>query len=209
VTRNDVWNIRLPISGQNQDGDFGDSPKIYRLPNGRQVLALGQKTGAFWIFDAKTGDALARNELLPGGVLGGFQTGCAHAYGIHLTNGVNWPDLFADPNNPSTPPTAGAILALSSDRARELWRFEVPGSPFVSGVAVAAGVVYGVASGDGKLYALDTKTGHALATIALGPAVSGPSISRGHVYVGTGNQLLFSLPPSDVGTITSLGVDGP
>jgi outer membrane protein assembly factor BamB len=206
VTTNDVWNFRVPPVGDNKDGDFGDSPKIFRLPGGRKVLGVGQKTGRFWVFDAETGDVINQRDLLPGGVLGGFQTGCANAFGVHYTNGVDWPDLFVDPNNFRPPPTGGSVFALSPGLKRELWRFDTPGSPFLSGVAVAGGVVYAVSSREGTLYALHALTGAPLAAVTLGPAVSGPSVSRGRVYVGTGNTLITSLPQQAQGTITALGL---
>ena len=205
VTSGDVWNLRLPPTGTHRDGDFGDSPKVYRLPSGRKVLSVGQKTGTFWVFDARTGAPIASQDLLPRGVLGGFQMGGAQANGINFAHGVDWPDLFVDPNNPNTAPRGGTLLALSG-RGRELWRFDTTGSPFIAGIAVAAGVVYGVSSGTGTLYALDTEDGTALASIELGPGAGSPSVAHGHVYVGTGNTLLFALPTSTTGTITSLAV---
>jgi len=119
---------------------------------------------------------------------------------------VDWPDLFVDPANFRPPPTGGAVIALSAGLSREVWRFETPGSPFLSGVAVAGGVVYAVSSALGTLYALRASDGDVLAEIALGPTVSGPSVSRGRVYVGTGNLIIRSLPTNAVGTITALSV---
>ncbi|HTV23454.1 MAG TPA: PQQ-binding-like beta-propeller repeat protein [Polyangiaceae bacterium] len=206
VTENDVWNFRLPPVGENKDGDFGDSPKLFRLRGGRKAIGIGQKTGTFWVFDAETGEPIASRELVPGGVLGGFQTGCAYANGLHFTNGVDWPDLFVDPANFRPPPTGGAVIALSAGLSREVWRFETPGSPFISGVTVAGGVVYAVSSALGTLYALRASDGRELAQVQLGPTVSGPSVSRGRVYVGTGNLIIRSLPTNAVGTITALGV---
>jgi len=208
VTTNDVWNFRIPPVGDNKDGDFGDSPKIYRLSDGRRVLGIGQKTGTYWVFDAATGDPIAQRELLPGGVLGGFQTGCAFAAGTLVTNGVTWPDLFVDPDNFRPPPTGGAVFALAADLSSELWRFDTPGSPFMSGVAVAGGVAYAMSAGEGVLHALDLASGAPLAAISLGPTVSGPSVSRGRVFVGTGNLIITSLPMEAAGTITALGLGG-
>ncbi len=208
VTTGDIWNFRIPPVGENKDGDFGDSAKIYRTSDGRRVLGIGQKTGTYWVFDADTGAIVAQRELLPSGVLGGFQTGCAYASGTLVTNGVNWPDLFVDPDNFRPPPTSGAVIALASDLTSELWRFETPGSPFMSGVALAAGVAYAVSSADGVLHAIDVASGAPLAQVTLAPAVSGPSVSRGRVFVGTGNLVIQSLPTSATGTITALGLGG-
>lgn len=47
-------------------------------------------------------------------------------------------DLFVDLANFRPPPTGGAVIALSAGLSREVWRFETPGSPFLSGVWRAA-----------------------------------------------------------------------
>jgi outer membrane protein assembly factor BamB len=103
------------------------------------------------------------------------------------------------------------VTATAVDLATERWRHERPkipemgGSPgnpmyrdvgdvVASGIAVANGVAYFTAVGSGKLIALDTATGSVLNEIAIGPVFAGPSVSRGHVYIGGGNTL-FS--PSD------------
>jgi outer membrane protein assembly factor BamB len=49
--------------------------------------------------------------------------------------------------------------------------------------------VYFTAVASGKLVAVDAATGSLLKEIDIGPVWSGPSVSRGRVYVGTGNTL--------------------
>ena len=39
----DVW---TPVFPTGPDFDFGDSPQLYRLPDGRKVVGDGQKSGA-------------------------------------------------------------------------------------------------------------------------------------------------------------------
>ena len=68
------------------------------------------------------------------------------------------------------------------------------GDPVASGIAVANGVVYFTTVASGKLVALDAATGQVLKEIDLGPVWSGPSVSRGRVYVGTGNTLFAPVP---------------
>jgi outer membrane protein assembly factor BamB len=58
-----------------------------------------------------------------------------------------------------------------------------------SGIAVAGGIVFFTTVSSGKLVALDAASGSVLKEIDLGPVWSGPSVSRGRVYVGTGNAL--------------------
>ncbi|GEM_PF-5335524 len=66
-----------------------------------------------------------------------------------------------------------------------------------------------------KLVALDTATGTVLKEIDVGPVWCGPTVSRGRVYVGTGN-LLFApgdpkeayFPKSATGAVYSFGLPG-
>ena len=63
-----------------------------------------------------------------------------------------------------------------------------------SGIAVGNGVAYFTAVGSGKFIALNASTGVVLKEIPLGPVFAGPSLSRGHVYVGGGNTLWSPSP---------------
>jgi polyvinyl alcohol dehydrogenase (cytochrome) len=145
--------------------------------------------------------------------MGGLQTGCATDGRRIYTNGIDTLLLGSTESalSSATPPTAGRVVALSLDTRTEKWRHERPkiasiggpkpkpiytdvGDPVASGIALANGVVYFTTVASGKLVALDADTGAVLKEIELGPVWSGPSVSRGRVYVGTGNSLLS---PSD------------
>ena len=80
-------------------------------------------------------------------------------------------------------------------------------------IAVANEVVYFTTLMSSKLMALDASTGKPLRAIQLPPVWSGPAVSRGRVYVGTGNIVLpdmnFSTGPSQsMGTLFSFGLPG-
>jgi outer membrane protein assembly factor BamB len=82
-----------------------------------------------------------------------------------------------------------------------------------SGIAVANGVVYFTTLMSSKLVALDAATGENLSEIGLPPVWSGPAVSRGRVYVGTGNIVLsdpgFRMGPlQSTGTLVSFGLPG-
>ena len=92
--------------------------------------------------------------------------------------------------------------------------FKEVGDPVASGVAVANGVVYFTTTVSKKLIALDGASGAILKEIELGPVWSGPAVSRGRVYVGTGNILFSSpgnmslFPHQPNGAVISLGLPG-
>jgi hypothetical protein len=64
---------------------------------------------------------------------------------------------------------------------------------------------------DGTFYALDAKTGNPLAEVATGGQSSGPAVSRGQIYLGTGDSAFPFLNPTlplGGGSIVALGLVG-
>ncbi|MCA9074536.1 MAG: PQQ-binding-like beta-propeller repeat protein [Planctomycetaceae bacterium] len=151
-----------------------------------------------------------RTIALPSAI-GGIQTGCA-TDGQHVfTNGIDLIGGSSRKLKSGGPPVAGRVVCISADTREELWRHERPkietiggpaplavyhdvGDPIASGLALAGGVVYCTTTASGKLLALNAETGELLKEIDLGPVWSGPSVSRGRVYVGTGNTLFSESP---------------
>jgi polyvinyl alcohol dehydrogenase (cytochrome) len=165
--------------------------------------------------------------------MGGLQTGCATDGRTIFTNGIDALRLASQetPAASGVPPTGGRVVALSLDTRSEFWRHERPrvaslggpppkpvytdvGDPVASGIAVANGVVYFTTVASGKLVALDAASGKVLKELGLGPVWSGPSVSRGRVYVGTGNTLFSPLdyeaffPKKWTGVLYSFGLPG-
>jgi polyvinyl alcohol dehydrogenase (cytochrome) len=163
--------------------------------------------------------------------IGGLQTGCATDGKTIFTNGIDAVRLgsLETPAASALPPTGGRVSAISLDTRTERWRHERPkvaslggpppkpvfsdvGDPIASGVAVANGVVYFTTVASGKLVALDAATGSVLKEFELGPVWSGPSVSRGRVYVGTGNTLFTPsdfeafFPKKSTGVLYSFGL---
>ena len=172
-----------------------------------------------------------RTLALPG-PLGGLQTGCATDGTTVFTNGLDAIRLGTQESEAASmaAPTAGRVVCISGDTRTERWRHERPkaapagaglrvltgavGDPVASGVAVANGVVYFTTTISKKLVALDASRGTLLKELDVGPVWSGPAVSRGRVYVGTGNVLFsspgdFSLfPHQPNGAVVSLGLPG-
>jgi outer membrane protein assembly factor BamB len=141
-------------------------------------------------------------------VIGGLQTGCATDGKSIFVNGIDAVRLGTMENmlESGAPPTAGRVTSLSCELAVERWRHERPkvhmlggpppkpvykdaGDPVASGIAIANGVVYFTTVASGKLVALNAASGAVIKEIDVGPVWSGPAVSRGRVYVGTGNTL--------------------
>lgn len=170
-----------------------------------------------------------RTLALPSAI-GGLQTGCATDGLSIFTNGIDFPSGVS--SGSERKPTGGRVVSISLDTRQENWRHERPkvaavggtaekpaftnvGDPVGSGIALANGVAYFTTTVSNRLVALDTDTGAVLKEIELGPVWCGPTVSRGRVYVGTGN-LLFSpgnpqeayFPKSSTGTVRSFGLPG-
>jgi len=185
----DVW---TPVFPTGPDFDFGDSPQLYRLPDGRKVVGAGQKSGAYHVLDAATGAVVNARQFVPGSALGGLYTDSAVAKGIVFAPG-NDLDSFKC-----------SLIAMSGDATRELWRFETFGLE-ANGVAVANDVVYFKPSSDPNLYAFDLN-GTRLAAVPVGGSNSGVVIARGKVFLGLGDffgRFTFDAP----GAVVALGVD--
>src|SRR5262249_26302824 len=127
--------------------------------------------------------------------------------GVVYANATDWPSpgLFA-----GEPPNRGILSAVAADGSHELWHFDTPFSPNISGTAVANGVVYFQSAFDGTFYALDAATGSVLAQVATGGQSSGPAVSRGQIYLGTGDAAFTAFIrglPLGPGSIIALGID--
>jgi outer membrane protein assembly factor BamB len=174
-----------------------------------------------------------RRMLALPSAIGGLQTGCATDGKTIFTNGIDALQLASQETRAAgaSPPTGGRVVAISLDTRTERWRHERPklpvlggpkpkptftdaGDPVASGIAVANGVVFFTTVASGKLVALNAATGGVLKEIDVGPVWSGPSVSRGRVYVGTGNTLFNAqdyesyFPKKYTGVLYSFGVLG-
>jgi outer membrane protein assembly factor BamB len=163
-------------------------------------------------------------------LIGGLQTGCATDGKAVYTNGIDM--LGMGTVLSMRPPTGGRVVSISLDTNSENWRHERPkveavggskerpafknvGDPVGSGIALANGVAYFTTTVSNRLVAIDTSNGKSLKEIELGPVWSGPVVSRGRVYVGTGN-LLFTpgnpleayFPKSPNGSVRCFGLPG-
>jgi polyvinyl alcohol dehydrogenase (cytochrome) len=221
ATKNDIWSEGEfnPKSGDTYlDADFGDSPKIYDLPGVGKVVGAGQKTGAYHVLDARSGALVKRTEHLKMfNTLGGFQNLGGYANGIVYEHGT---DRLTEPS-PLWEDFNGSVLALSPDGERMLWRFDVPLSPLIGGLAIANDVLYVVSPFEEPLlflsepewafYAVDATSGRVLKRMAFPErAIASPVVSRGRVYVTEGNAAftVLDLALDTTGGVLCLGLPG-
>ncbi len=175
-----VWQHQLVANdaGDNSpDVDFGDSPQIYRLLNGKLVVGAGSKNGVYYVLDAATGTLVNQYTAEPQ---------CQPPLGLFADSAVAKGVVYANGNNCSP---QGELIAINGDGSGEKWRFtSTLGSAALSGVAVANGVVYFqvINANGGSLYAIDASNGKKLAELPISTAASGPSVVDGQVYLGTG-----------------------
>ena len=170
------------------DYDFGQGPMLFTVrPNGNgkpvDLLGAGQKSGQYWAFNPDTGAVVWVTQVGPGGTLGGLEWGSA-------TDGTRI--YVAISNNEGKPwamGNAGGWSALDPLTGQILWQVADPQGAIDTGpVSVANGVVYGCSMDpQGHMYAFDAASGGILWDFPSGGSCnSGPAISQGVVYWGSG-----------------------
>ena len=104
------------------DFDFGASPILRSLPNGRRVLTAGQKSGVAWGLDPdKEGGVLWEHRVGKGSVTGGIEWGgAADEQTVYYTN-----------NDSRFGPTteAGGLAAIRLSTGERLWLTKPPLTP--------------------------------------------------------------------------------
>lgn len=203
------------------DHDFGSSPVLRALPNGKQILLGGQKSGVMWAFDPdNNGKALWQVKVGNGGALGGIEWGfAADAENVYIP--------VADPGGAARKP---GLTALKIATGEQFWHVPAPKAQCSWGTmrcnnsqSAAATVIPGaVFSGtaDGHLRAYSTKDGTILwdfdtaapiQTVNAGQAKGGtldgggPVIVNGILYTNSGYGRLIGYPGN---LLLAFSVDG-
>lgn len=199
------------------DYDIGATPNLFRVGH-RLLVGVGQKSGVYHVFDARTGAIVWQRALgvpLPSGGISGIQWGSSYdGHRLYIAT------YFAEP---------GTLFALDPATGDELWRTPNPADGCTTGGAAASPDVCTLAhtpavssspglvwegSNDGKMRAYDAATGRVLWTFDTirdfagvngltghGSSLSGNGgavVSHGMVYVQAGYVPFY---PSDFGTV--------
>jgi polyvinyl alcohol dehydrogenase (cytochrome) len=201
-------NINCPDE-KGPDFDFGTSPVLRTMTNGKQILVAGQKSGFVYGLDPDNkGKILWQTRLGKGSALGGVEWGHAAddrlAYvaisdriGKEGTPGLYAVDLATGEKKWSTPGTSPQSAAISV----------IPGAVF-SGALNGHFRAYSTATGE---ILWDFETNRAFDTVngvqAKGGAIDagGPVIAHGMVYTGSGYGV-FGGTPGNV--LLAFSVDG-
>lgn len=208
----DVWVVGCPstaaahncaanASDIGPDYDLGDSPSLAKLPNGKDVIIVGQKSGQGWALDPdKKGAVIWEYRAGRGTALGGIEWGPA----VDAQNAYFPVSDFNLPN-------PGGLHAVNLATGQRAWLTPAPPpictaqGPGCSGVQSAAitvipGIVFS-GSMDGGLRAYSTTDGKIVWTFdanrefqtvngVKGNGASfggaGPSVAGGMLFVGSG-----------------------
>jgi polyvinyl alcohol dehydrogenase (cytochrome) len=192
------------------DYDFGSSPVLRTLPNGKQVLLCGQKSGVMYALDPDNdGKKLWEVKVGNGGALGGIQWGFA----------VDTENVYIPVADVSGAARRPGITALRIATGERLWHVPAPpaecswgktrcnNSQSAAATAIPGAVFSGTA--DGHLRAYSTKDGAIIwdydtaqmtETVNGGKAKGGaldgggPTIVNGVLYTNSGYGRLIGQP---------------
>jgi polyvinyl alcohol dehydrogenase (cytochrome) len=207
--KNSRANCPTPVG---PDYDFGASPILHTLANGKQLILAGQKSSQVYALDPDNqGKVVWEKRLSAGGPLGGVEFGMA---ANPDTLYVAIADIFTQG------PGAAGLHAFRISDGELLWQ-AMPGrrpcawkgpycSPAMSqAVSAMPGVVFAGAM-DGRFRAFDAKSGKVVwevdtaaepvTTVSGKPARggvmdgAGPTIANGVVYVSSGYQARSGTP---------------
>ena len=182
------------------DFDFGNSPILRRLANGRSVIVIGQKSGVAYGMDPdKKGAVVWQYRAGQGGALGGIEWGSAADERVMYV-----------PVSDLTRAEAGGLHAIGVGSGERIWHTPAPALTCKGGlgctgaqsaaISVIPGVVFS-GSVDGHIRAYDTGDGRIIwdfdtvrdfdtvnGVRASGGSIDGPgpTIAGGMLYTGSG-----------------------
>lgn len=188
----------LPPSEIGPDYDFGASPILRSLPNGKRVLVAGQKSGMVWGHDPdRDGTVVWKAQLVKKLALGMITFGGA-----------------ADDQNAYFGLRTGGVAAVRMDTGEQKWFTPIapaPGPGPKGETAAITAIPGAIFSGgwDGMLRAFSTDDGHLLweynmlrdyETVNHVPAkggsmaAAGPTVAGGMLFVGSGYVFTTGIP---------------
>jgi polyvinyl alcohol dehydrogenase (cytochrome) len=212
------------------DFDFGSSPNLVTLANGKRALVNGQKSGIVWAVDPdQQGEVLWQTRVGQGGTMGGVQWGSAvDDRNMYVAvSDIGRVMLTYTTLTDADPKRGGGIFALRLDNGEKVWYTPPPGcgdrrrcSPAQSAaVSAIPGVVFS-GSVDGHLRAYSMTDGKIVwdfdslreyqtvnGVPARGGSIdgAGPAIAGGMVFANSGYVTAGGQPGN---VLLAFSVDG-
>ena len=197
------------------DFDFGTSPVLRKMSNGKDIIIAGQKSGVVWGLDPDNrGKVLWQTRLGKGSALGGVEWG--HAADDRYTYAAISDRLLGKNGTPG-------LYALDLMTGEQKWAALPPavaGNPAQSAaIAVIPGAVFsGALNGHFRAYSTtngeilwDFETNRKFDTVngvdAKGGSIdaAGPTVAHGMVYTNSGYGIFGGLPGN---VLLAFSVDG-
>ena len=225
ITANDTYNVSCyrddPVNcpaKQGPDSDFGSSPILRDLPNGRRVLVVAQKSGIVFGLDPDgKGKIIWQTRIGRGGPLGGVEWGPAANADDAFVALSDFAMKIGPQGLIPDPKVGGGMFALRLSDGHEIWNTSPPpggcSAPRCSPAQSAAvsgmpGVVFsGADSGHLRAYSTsdgkvlwDFDTAREFQTVNGVPArggtidSGGPAIAGGMVFVDSGYGSIYGMP---------------
>jgi polyvinyl alcohol dehydrogenase (cytochrome) len=237
MTSSDVWNSACRMidktncpESSGPDFDFGASPALVTLSDGRRALVAGQKSAVVYAIDPdKGGEVIWQTRIGKGGSLGGIEWGSA-ADQSNVYVGLSDIGRIVLPNSFSTdadPKQGGGMFALSLATGERAWYTPPAGcgdrkrcSPAQSAAISAIPGVAFSGSLDGHLRAYSAKDGALLwdfDTVGSYKTVNreearggsldggGPAIGGGMLFTNSGYGIWGGMPGN---VLLAFSVDG-
>jgi outer membrane protein assembly factor BamB len=185
------------------DDDFGASPNVLRMADGRVLVGHGRKSADYYVWDTATGAEVWRARVgQPGHAGEGFAIGgflgtpavqhddAGHALRIIGATAIPLPEQPSDPASflDQVDKMTWAVRALDPATGAVLWIHRL-GGPSYGAPTVANGVVFVPDTFTDTIQALDASTGLPLWSFPLiGPPASAPAVVGNNLYVGSGTR---------------------
>jgi polyvinyl alcohol dehydrogenase (cytochrome) len=237
MTQKDAYTsaCRLPdktncAESNGPDFDFGASPMLVTLPDGRRALVAGQKSGIVHAVDPDAkGKILWQVRVGQGGTMGGIQWGsAADASTVYVgLSDIGRIMLTFSNSTDADPKRGGGMFALRLEDGRILWSTPPPGcgtrprcSPAQSAAVTAIPGIAFSGSVDGHIRAYSATDGKVVwdfDTIREYETVNGvegrggsldgpgPAVGGGMVYVNSGYPTAGGMPGN---VLLAFSVDG-
>lgn len=237
ITSSDVWTTACRMADKTNcpessgpDFDFGVSPILVTLSDGRRALVAGQKSAVVYAVNPdKEGEMIWQTRVGKGGTLGGIEWGSAtdqsNVYvALSDIGRIVVPGSLATDADPKQ---GGGMFALSLEKGERVWYTPPPGcgdrkrcSPAQSAAVSAIPGVAFSGSVDGHLRAYSTKDGTIVwdfDTVSSYKTVNdveakggsldgaGPAIGGGMLFVNSGYVIWGGMPGN---VLLAFSIDG-